>query len=249
MSDKVTAILVDDEPFALERLNFLLQDYRDKIRVSKLIDNATEALVEIEKLKPDVVFMDIEMPGKTGLQLVKELEFRPAIVFVTAYDQYAVLAFEENSLDYLLKPVEKERLALTIERLLGKQLQQLSQNHLEILNSLLYPKKRLKTITIKVGDKINFVKVEDVLFLESKDKYVLVHTLNKSHLADHSLTYWKEQLPDNFLQIHRSYILNLDKVTQIQKYSDARFLFQLEGKIIIRSGSTFYSSLKTHLGL
>lgn len=250
MNNKLTAILVDDEQHASERLQFLLQVHQNRIVIIGVFNNVEKAITKINQLNPDVVFLDIQMPGKNGFEVIKALEIIPAVVFVSAYDQYALKAFEENSLDYLLKPVEVERLALTIERLLLKHSRCFDINQYEVIRNIIKPKLEMKFITVQTGNKYVPLRINDIILLEAKDKYISIYTASKMHLIDDSLHKLIEKLPRNFLQIHRSYIINVEKILSIHKHFGSRFIFKMIGleKINLQSG-TFYNSIKEGLEL
>lgn len=244
---KKTVLVVDDEEIARHRLRQLLKLYHTQLEVIGEASTGDEAQQQIEQLRPEVVFLDIEMPGKSGLQVVKELQFQPLIVFVTAYEQYAVKAFEENSLDYLLKPVEPERLARTIQRLFERQEPSpLWPVQFQALLEQLQPAKKLNIIPVKMGDQIILVPVKEIVFLEAKDKYVTLHLAQKTYLLDQSLTYLEERLPADFIRVQRAYIINHQHIHQIRKYFNGGFLFTMAdaAATAIKSGSTYQEELK-----
>lgn len=250
MPNKIKALLVDDEPMAIERLYYLLNDYREQIQVLGHANNGKEALQKIEKLKPDVLFLDIEMPGMNGFELLRNLTVLPDVVFVTAYDQYAVRAFEENSVDYLLKPIEAKRLFNTIKKLTSRDKSNLA-DRIEVLEKLVLKKEEMKILPVKIGPKIELVRTNLIIYLESKEKYVTVHTRDKNFLVDYTLTYLANQLPDYFLQISRSAIINKENIKRILKYSGKSYIFELENgeRTKLKSGSTYYEELKVHFSL
>ncbi len=245
---KLKVLLVDDEEIARQRLRQLLQAYNSQIEIIGEAQDGEEARQQIELLRPDVVFLDIEMPGKSGLQLLKELRYLPLIVFVTAYEQYAVKAFEEDSLDYLLKPVEKTRLATTMQRLISRQkTNALLPEQLEQLLQRLQPApKELKVIPVKTGDQIVLVSLADVIFFEARDKYVTLHLRQKTYLLDQSLTYLEERLPAGFIRVQRGFILNQQKIKEIRKYFNGRYLFKMTdaAESTIKSGHTYHERLQ-----
>jgi two-component system LytT family response regulator len=244
---KLKALVVDDEEIARSRLRQLLLPYNEQVEIIGEAQDGEAARQQIESLRPDVIFLDIEMPGKNGLQMLKELSYVPLIVFVTAYEQYAVKAFAENSLDYLLKPVDKERLKLTMERLLARQEPgNILPAQLQELIQQLQPVKKLKVIPVKTGDQIILVPVKEIVFLEAKDKYVNLQVNNKTYLLDQSLSYLAERLPDNFIRVQRAYIINQLQVKEIRKYFNGGYLFKMANAAgtTIKSGNTYNESLK-----
>ncbi len=239
-------IIIDDEELARKRLNRLLKDY-DFFEIIGEANNGLEGLELIEKLRPDVIFLDIEMPEMNGFEMLSKLEFMPLVVFATAFNEFAIKAFEENSIDYLLKPVERERLELTIRKLEKWQQNQPANyqpQFLEILEKF-KPKKELHSIPIKVGDKILLVKLDEVTYFEAEEKYVFLYQNDgKKHLTDYTLTNLAEKLPADFVRVSRSVILNKSYIREIQKHFNGRFQFIMPHNAKLLSGSTYGDVVK-----
>jgi len=229
----------------------LLKKHEALIEVIGEAKDGTEAIEKINTLKPDVVFLDIQMPGISGIELPNFLQHIPHLVFVTAYHDYAVKAFEQNSLDYLLKPVEADRLATTIQRIvqLEERSQRNSQHILENLLSQLKQVPKLESIPVKLSKKIILVPIESIIYFEAKQKYVYLHTHDEHHLVDYSLTYLSTRLPEYFLQVHRTFIINRHKIKEIHKHLKNSFLFTMNDKTQqkIASGNTYYDEIKEML--
>lgn len=244
----IRTILVDDEDLALHRLRDALKAH-PTIKVIGEAKTGKEAVALINEYQPDLVFLDILMPELTGLEVVTRLQQIPMIVFVTAYEEYAVKAFELNSLDYLLKPVEPARLALTIERILQRGVG--ANDILDKIKGMLEPEKKkvISTIPINVGNKINLVYTQDVFFFEAKDKYVFIHTADNIHLVDYSLTYLEERLPPEFIRIHRSHIINKLKLRELHKYFKGTFIFVMNDakQTRLKSAASYSEIIRTHL--
>ncbi len=219
------AIVIDDEQLARQRLRRLLKPYDDIDIIGEAV-NGQDGLEKIEKLQPDLVFLDIEMPVLNGFEMLRQLKHQPKVVFTTAYDQYAVKAFEEDSIDYLLKPVETERLEKTIKKLQQTQQDTLDYLSLAALIKQLEAKKDIKTLTVKIGDKILLIKLDNIIFIEAEDKYVFLHTADgKKHLTDFTIGSLEAKLPDQFVRIHRSYIINSEHIKEIRKSFNGAFVF------------------------
>lgn len=165
------------------------------------------------------------MPVLGGFEMLAKLKYHPKIVFTTAYDQYAVKAFEEGSVDYLIKPIELERLDKTIKKL--KQVHQIpNQLNIEELLLKFNGKKEIKTLTVKLGDKILLVKLTDIVHIQAEDKYVFLHTADgKKHLTDFTLSTLEEKLPEDFVRIHRSDIINTNYIKEIRKGFNGSLIF------------------------
>jgi two-component system, LytTR family, response regulator len=250
----MTTLLIDDEKLALSRLKRLLAEY-DFFEIIGEAANGLEGLEMIENLKPELIFLDIEMPGLNGFEMLARLTFMPVVIFATAFDQYAIRAFEENSVDYLLKPVEKERLDMTVARLKklttsgNKSVE--NQQLMQMLESF-KPKKELQFISVKAGEKILLLRFEDVSYFEAEDKYTfLITTEGRKHLTDYTLTALEEKLPAHFLRISRSVIINSQLVREIQKHFSGKFVLFLSDKAQskLESGLKYSDNVKSLLQL
>src|SRR5689334_12334471 len=254
MSQLFKTIVIDDEPAARRLMKNLLQEHSDVVEIISEASNGKEAIEKIEKLKPDLIFLDIQMPDLTGFEVIEKLSEKPNIIFTTAYEQYAIKAFETFSIDYLLKPIKDERLAQSIEKLkkFGRFNQSIDVNGLqEIIRQFQAPKKAT-ALPIKTGDRINLVRYENIAFLEAQDKYVCIFTLDgQKFLTDQSLTTLAEKLPSNFCRIHRSYIINKEKIREMHRHFSGRFLFIMDDKALTRitSGRTYQDVFRTEFGL
>ncbi|WP_113651907.1 LytR/AlgR family response regulator transcription factor [Pedobacter namyangjuensis] len=222
-------IIIDDEQLARQRIKRLLKEY-DEVEIIEEASNGEDGLEKIEFLKPDLIFLDIEMPILNGFEMLAKLKHHPKVVFITAYDQYAIKAFEEGSIDYLLKPIEIERLDKTIKKLRQTSLAP-AQIPLEDLLRQIQGKKAVKTLTIKLGDKILLVKVNEIVHIQAEDKYVFLHTVDgKKHLTDFTLSTLETKLPEEFLRIHRSDIINVDYIKEIRKGFNGALVFVLNNQ-------------------
>ena len=163
-------ILIDDEPLAIKRLRRLLTKYADTFDIIGEAHNGQEGLDAIEALKPDIIFLDIEMPILTGFEMLARLSYMPLVVFATAFDQYAIRAFEENSIDYLLKPIEAERLEKTVDKIEKFHQKPMDNpfnaNLLQVLEQL-KPKKETHSISVKVGERILFIPLSNISYFEA----------------------------------------------------------------------------------
>ena len=221
---KKRVYLVDDELLALEELKVLLSPFED-LEIIGASDRVDQAIQECNELKPDLIFLDINMPGKDGFGFLESLEEVKEVIFVTAYDQFAIKAFEVNALDYILKPVNPQRLAEAIQRFRAKQSTNLSSSHEDGRLSA------EKKIFIKDGEKCHFVQISKIYLLESEGNYVRVHYEKHKPLLHKSLTYLEQKLPEDlFFRANRQYMFNLDFVDQIEPYFNSTLL------IILKSG-------------
>ena len=254
MNQVFKTIVIDDEPAARRLMKNLLQDHRDLIEVIGEAGNGREAISKIESLKPDLIFLDIQMPDLTGFEVLEQIVHKPNIIFTTAYEQYAIKAFENFSIDYLLKPIKEERLQQSIEKLkqFGRLNQSINVNGLqEIIRQLQTPQKAT-ALPIRTGDRIILVRFENIAFLEAEDKYVFIHSTDgQKFLTDQSLSSLIEKLPVTFYRIQKSYIINKEKIREMHRHFNSRYLFIMDDKAGTRltSGRTYQDAIRTEFGL
>ena len=253
MNKAYSTLIIDDEPLARTRLEKLLLNFPERINIIGFSKNGAEALQQINSLKPDLIFLDIEMPLLNGFELIEALETIPLIVFCTAHDEYAVKAFETNSVDYLVKPVRLERLEKTIDKLKLFNKKDASQDILKVVRELSAQKKQksMTSITVKKDDTLIFIKLENITCFEAKDKYVNIVTNTGVFLTEKSLTQLETQLPDYFLRVHRAFIVNINFVVEVQKYFNSRFIFKLNNKGLssVTSGRSYSDKIKTWMSV
>jgi two-component system LytT family response regulator len=214
------AIIVDDERLARNELKNLLANHKE-IEVIAECANATEAKEKIDALKPDVVFLDINMPGKSGLELVEEISALPDVVFITAYDEHAIKAFELNAFDYLLKPVQPQRLAETLKKLAEKESVTKTENT--------GPLDESELIFIKDGEKCWFVKLSDIRLFESEGNYVRVYFDTFKPLILRSLNNLEARLNDRqFFRASRKHIINLKWIAGVETWFNGGLMVKLK---------------------
>ena len=218
------ALIVDDERLARKELSSLLDDIKKVTVVGEAI-NADDAVQKIQELKPDLLFLDIQMPGKSGFDLLEMLDSVPEVIFTTAYDEYALKAFEVNALDYLLKPVQKERLQESISKLLAKLVPQADDN----------PAKSAQLgvsdqVFVKDGDRCWFVKLSEVRLFESEGNYIKVYFDQNRPMIHKSLNALDEKLDDrSFFRASRKHIINLSWIEKIEPWFNGGLMVQLKG--------------------
>ena len=234
------AVLADDEPLMRDQLRARLKELWPELEIVSEAKNGEEAIEQVETHRPEVVFLDIRMPVKTGVQAAREislLEGRlPEIVFVTAYDQYAIDAFQQGVIDYVLKPAERERLAVTVERLKKRLAAPAAssdtlQQALARLAEKLDPPQRLKWIQASVGNQIQMIPVDEVLFFVSDEKYTRVQTAQQEALIRKPIKELLAELdPAQFWQIHRSTLINARAIAGIVRDERGRQLVAIKGR-------------------
>lgn len=220
------AIIIDDERLARTELKRLLQQFPE-IEIVDEATNVDEAITKIDKLQPDLIFLDIQMPGKSGFDLLSEMDLVPYVIFTTAYDEYALKAFEVNALDYLLKPIEPLRLADTIQKLhnLEKKENKLSTDVTNNTSLSEYDQ-----VFVKDGERCWFVKLNEIRLFESVGNYVKVFFGGNKPLVLKSLNSLEDRLDDKmFFRANRKHIVNLRMIEKIETYFNGGLLLELKG--------------------
>lgn len=217
------ALIVDDERLARTELRRLLTPFKDINIVGEAV-NADDALAKITQLNPDLIFLDIQMPGKNGFELLEELDSVPTVVFTTAYDEYALKAFDYNAMDYLLKPIEPKRLEDTVKRLIEKHKKE--QIETELSPSL----KEDDQVFVKDGDRCWFVRLSTVRLFESEGNYVRLYFEDNKPLILRTLNYLDERLDNKaFFRANRKHIVNLKWIESIEPWLNGGLLVKLKG--------------------
>jgi two-component system, LytTR family, response regulator len=245
-----TALIVDDEPLAREGLRMLLAGDPDIAAVHEAKDGR-EAVAALRTTRPDLVFLDVQMPEMDGFAVVQEIgaDRMPAVVFVTAHDHYAIRAFEINAIDYLLKPVTRERFAQALARakarLLAQPAEGASRQILSLLETLAAPRRAVKRLAVRAAGKTAFVDVADVDWIEAAENYVKLHIGGTSHLVHVTLSTLEESLdPEAFLRVHRSIIVNVAHIQELEPALHGEYLITLQNGVRLRSGRTYHETLK-----
>jgi two-component system, LytTR family, response regulator len=217
------AIIIDDERLARVELRRLLTPFKEINIVGEAV-NVDDALKKISELNPDLVFLDIQMPGKNGFELLEELDSVPKVVFTTAYDEYALKAFEYNALDYLLKPIEPKRLEETIKKIIEtSKKDKISENTQSVLTES-------DQVFVKDGEKCWFVKLANVRLFESEGNYVRLYFDENKPLILRTLNYLDERLDDrSFFRANRKHIINLKWIDNIEPWLNGGLLVKLKG--------------------
>ncbi len=233
-SHPVSALIVDDESPMRDQLRARLREVWPELVIAGEAANGIDAVAMADQHRPDIVFLDIRMPGQGGIETARHLYNRCHIVFVTAYDQYAVDAFEHGAMDYLLKPVTAERLRLTCERLrerlsgtpqnIGEQLEQLTR----ILQHGDKKPEYLRWIQAQVGTSLRMISTKEVLFFQSDEKYTLVQTAQAEMLIRKTLKELADELdPNEFWRIHRSTLVRVDAIAEVTRDERGRQMLKV----------------------
>jgi two-component system LytT family response regulator len=216
---KIKVIIVDDERLSREELKRALKVYEDFVLIGEA-ENADDAKDLIETGMPDLIFLDIQMPEKSGFDLLESLDNAPAVLFTTAYDQYAVQAFEVNALDYLMKPIREERFAHAIEKI---------RNTISLKSSLNNSEAKDRKIFIKDGEKRFFIQLDEIYLIESLENYTRLFFQGKKALQRRSLRQWEEMLDENiFFRINRTEIININYIHEVNRTIGGRLEVKLK---------------------
>jgi two-component system, LytTR family, response regulator len=223
------ALIIDDERLARNELKKLLQEFPD-IEIVAEAANATEGIEKIDSLNPDLIFLDIQMPGKTGFDMLAELDKAPDVIFTTAYDDYALKAFEVNALDYLVKPIEPRRLADALQKLHleeGRSVLHESDDVISVNKSLLH---ETDQVFVKDGERCWFVKLAEIRLFESVGNYAKIYFGSHKPLILKSLNALEERLDEKvFFRANRKHIVNLRLIEKIEPYFNGGLLLELKG--------------------
>ena len=228
---KYRTLIADDEQPARDRLKKLLAEHIDKVELIGEAQNGLECLEMIDRLKPDLVFLDIQMPGLNGFEVLQQTTHSPVVIFCTAFDEFALQAFQTNSIDYIVKPVKAERIQKSIEKLDTLKHHSDKQELLHIIESYISqtPKKKITSIPVKLGDRMLFIRIDDVSYFSAEEKYVNIFTKDgKTYLCDFPLKSLEEKLGETFLRIHRSLLVNVSRIREINKHYGSRFVVKMD---------------------
>lgn len=238
---KIRVVIVEDEPLARERIRILLEREPDVDLLSEVTDGPS-AVDVIRARKPDLVFLDVNIPGMNGFGVIEEIgvERMPAVVFVTAYDQFAVKAFETHAVDYIMKPFDEERFAAALDRARDMLNRRVDGALGERLRDLLGEARRrsyAERLAVKAGGRIVFVNIRDIDWIGAEGNYARLHAGAESHLLRETMSSLESKLdPARFLRVHRSTIVNTDSIAELEP------LFQGDYVVILRDGTRLQSS-------
>jgi two-component system LytT family response regulator len=238
-------MIIDDEPLARSIIRKYLEPF-DDLEVVGECGDGFEAVKVIAEQHPDLLFLDIQMPKINGFELLEILPEPPAVIFTTAFDEYALKAFEVHALDYLLKPFSSERFGQAIEKW-----RTIAPEQRKTLPQITYqPPEEQFRVVIKDGSEIKIIPTADIHYIEAYDDYVKIHTSNGTHLKKKTMSHFEQSLsPQQFIRIHRSYILNIQQLTRIESYEKNSYVAILKSGARLSISRNAYGDLKTALGV
>ncbi len=244
---KLRALIVDDEKPARNKIRMHLND-ETAVEIVGEAQNGLEAVDAIRRLQPDLVFLDIQMPGMTGFEVIEEVgtDIMPATVFVTAYDEFALRAFEVEAVDYLLKPFDRERFKQALERAVRRVENGAAgqDRFARLLENIRPSPAYLQRIVVREGGRLFFVNVKDLLRLSAQENYVELRTAGGCHLIRETLSHLEDRLdPGKFARIHRSEIVNIDWIKELQSWSHGDYMVVLKDGSRTRLSRRYQDSL------
>jgi len=244
----MNVLIVDDEPLARAGMRMLLEEESAITSIGEA-RNGAEAVDTVRSRRPDLVLLDVQMPEMDGFGVLKELgaEQMPPVIFVTAHDRYAIQAFEVNAIDYLLKPVTRERFQQALARVRERvNTQGLDNRHvMSLLQQLSAPPKYLARVALRSAGKINFVNIEDVLYLQAAENYVQLHLKNVRHLLHVPIATLELSLdPQIFLRIHRSMVVNVRHIQELETGPHGEYIVVLHGGAKLQSSRSYHEKIK-----
>jgi len=246
----ISAIIIDDEPLARD----IVKRYASNVEGLNIVaecGDGFEALRQIQTLKPDLLFLDIQMPKLDGFELLEVLEYNPAIIFATAFDQFAIKAFEMNAIDYLLKPFSKDRFESAVQKAIQRiaiEKNNSSQALETLKESVQESRGTLDRIVTRLGSKVTVIPTDRIWYIESADDYVMIYSELGNHLKEKTMKYFEEHLPaNNFVRIHRGSIINLAQIAAIDPYTKDTHLVTLKCGAKLRASAEGYKRLRALL--
>jgi two-component system, LytTR family, response regulator len=244
----IRALIIDDEPLARSIVKeYLLQ--QNEIEVLQECNDGFEGVKAIMQHKPHLIFLDIQMPKINGFEMLELLDDKPSVIFTTAFDEYAIKAFETHAVDYLLKPFTRERFEKALEKFFSQAPVQ-KKNTEELLQSSTQLSTQSERVVVKTAGKIKIIPIPEILFLEAADDYVKIHTKDGSFLKNKTMSFFENTLPqEQFVRTHRSYILNVQEITRIDPYEKENHLAILRSGARIPVSKNGYGKLREVLGL
>jgi len=246
----VSTIIIDDEPLARDLVKRYAADIEELTVVAECGDGF-EALRQIQAHKPDLLFLDIQMPKLDGFELLEVLDYTPAIIFATAFDQFAIKAFEMNAVDYLLKPFSKERFDAAVQKAIQRiGLEKLNANTTldKLKENVQESRGTLDRVVTRLGSKVTVIPVDRVWYIESADDYVMIYSELGNHLKEKTMKYFEEHLPaNNFVRIHRGSIINLSQISAIDPYTKDTHMVTLKCGAKLRASAEGYKKLRALL--
>ena len=231
INNKISCLIIEDEKPARDLIKNYLLNFKN-IELLAECKNGFEGIKAINEYKPDIIFLDIQMPKLSGFEMLELLDEVPEVIFTTAYDQFAIKAFEMNAVDYLMKPFSKERFSQSLEKAIIR-LKNKNDNKVKpLIDHINKNKEFLDKIVVKSDSKVTVISLDEIIHIEAEDDYVMIYTKDGRHLKNETMNYYEKHLPpSDFIRIHRSSIVKINQIKQIEHYAKENYL------VILTSGS------------
>jgi len=246
----ISTIIIDDEALARDIVKRYSADFQ-MLNIVAECGDGFEALRQIQTHKPDLLFLDIQMPKLDGFELLEVLDYNPAIIFTTAFDQFAIKAFEMNAVDYLLKPFSKDRFESAVQKAIQRIGLEKSNVHttLDTLKENVQESRgTLDRVVTRLGSKVTVIPVDRIWYIESADDYVMIYSELGNHLKEKTMKFFEEHLPtNNFVRIHRGSIINLAQIAAIDPYTKDTHMVTLKCGAKLRASAEGYKKLRALL--
>jgi len=247
MEKKITAIIVEDESLAVELLRSYLQSF-PQIHIDGEYSDGFSGIMAINSKKPDLIFLDIRLPKISGVELVELIDHKPEIIFTTAYDKFAIKAFDMNAVDYLMKPFSQDRFNTAVQRALERIEGGESPVPAELMTKDYKIMEQEDRIVVKDKNQIHVIPVEDIYYLEAQDDYVMIYTENKKFLKQKTLKSFENTLDNKvFIRVHRSYIIQIDKISRLELFEKGSYHLTLGNGAVVPTSKSGYKTLKNAL--
>ena len=245
----IKTILIDDEPLARDIVRYYLKEFPE-IEIVAECSDGFEGVKAIAQFKPDLIFLDIQMPKINGFEMMELLEYRPAVIFTTAFDEFAIKAFEVNAVDYLLKPIEQQRFRSAIQKLSTRLASDENEKTAQLLSEVSLNASQRNRVVVKKDGVIKIIATSDIRYLETNDDYVKISTAEGSYQKNKTMSFFEKTLdPEQFIRIHRSYLINMSEVTKIELKEKESYVVLLKSGIWLPVSKTGYVKLKQALGI
>ncbi len=245
----IRVLIIDDEMLARSIVREYLADYRQVVIVQECSDGF-DGVKAIMQHRPDLIFLDVQMPKINGFEMLELVESPPAVIFTTAFDEYAIKAFEAHAVDYLLKPFSKHRFDKALQKWLERQQTETPQINLPAEATTVQMQLNTHRVVVKTGGKIKIIPFADIYYIEAADDYVKIHCDDGVYLKNKTMAYFEQTLDANlFTRSHRSYIVNVQEITRLEPYEKESYLALLKSGDKVPVSKTGYGRLKQVLGL
>lgn len=241
----IKTVIIDDEPLAAGIIREFLAEF-PQFEVLEVCQDGFQGLKAIQHHQPDLIFLDVQMPKITGFEMLELIDSPPAVIFTTAFDQYAVKAFDAMAIDYLLKPFSQERFSKAIEKYLA----QANESQLEEREGLNQLAEKSSRLVVRVKNEIKIIPIHEVTYFEAEDDYISIHTSGAKYLKKITMKSLVEVMdPGKFARVHRSFLVNLNQITQIEPFERDSYILKMRDGTQVPVSKTGYSRLRQVLGL